>query len=257
VIRRAQPWLGTLVEIAVFDDQGALPLDQIESAMNRAFARVAQVHQAMSFQQHASELSCFNRMPCGTAFLATRDFLAVLNCAQTLYTLSGGLIDVCAGVTDSDGSFADIEINSVQATLNKRRDVRIDLSGIAKGYGVDTAVTTLLDAGVKGGWVNAGGDLRVFGCNKIPVHVRDPSDHSRTHLLCEISDSAFATSAVYEGARSSIVDPRRLVMMRAPQSWSVQAPTCILADALTKIIAISGNRCHPILRTLSATAYIL
>jgi FAD:protein FMN transferase len=257
VIRRAQHWLGTLVEIAIFNEQDVLSSGQIDRAMTLAFARTAQVHHSMSYQDPSSELSCFNRLPHGESFFATPDFLTVMQCAQSLYALSEGLFDVCAGVPEPMGSSADIEINEERASLRKRRDLRIDLSGIAKGHGVDVAVAALVDAGVTSGWVNAGGDLRVFGEKKIPVHVRDPSDHSRTHLLCELTDGALATSAVYEGALSTIVDPRRAALLPSPRSWSVQAPTCILADALTKIVAISGTTNHPIVAALSTNAYIL
>ena len=54
MIRRAQPWLGTLVEISVEDTAG-------QDAVTRAFAEVARLHGLMSFHDGASDVARINR----------------------------------------------------------------------------------------------------------------------------------------------------------------------------------------------------
>lgn len=44
-VQRAQPWLGTLVEIAVEGPDAV----HLNAAIERAFARIAAIHGAMSF----------------------------------------------------------------------------------------------------------------------------------------------------------------------------------------------------------------
>jgi thiamine biosynthesis lipoprotein len=101
-----------------------------------------------------------------------------------------------------------------------------------------------MDEGVKcgllGGWVNAGGDARVFGELKLPLQVRHPLKASRLVDLGAISSAAVATS-VLDGFTSQ----------------TVIAPTCMVADALTKIVFKTGNAQHPLLTHYSATAHII
>jgi len=76
------------------------------------------------------------------------------------------------------GTADDIEIGSGRARLH--RPVRVTLDGIAKAFAVDRAIRAMKIAGAGAGWVNAGGDLRVFGDGALPVaipirHVPDSS----------------------------------------------------------------------------------
>jgi thiamine biosynthesis lipoprotein len=41
------------------------------------------------------------------------------------------------------------------------------------------------------------------------------------------------------------------------RSASVRAPDCILADALTKVLILRGQRALPVLRTFSAQGYLV
>ena len=56
-MQRAQPWLGTLVEVAAAGADAA----SLNAAIGRAFARIAAIHGAMSFHDIDSELSHINR----------------------------------------------------------------------------------------------------------------------------------------------------------------------------------------------------
>ncbi len=56
MIRRAELWLGTLVEIAIDD-----PRSGADEAMAAAFAAIARVHRSLSLHDPQSELSRVNR----------------------------------------------------------------------------------------------------------------------------------------------------------------------------------------------------
>src|SRR6516165_9961186 len=58
-IRRAQPWLGTFVEIAA--SGGCDRQDDLQDAVDAAFDAVAQVHRLMSFHDAESDVSRLNR----------------------------------------------------------------------------------------------------------------------------------------------------------------------------------------------------
>jgi thiamine biosynthesis lipoprotein len=137
--------------------------------------------------------------------------------------------------------------------------VALDLGGIAKGHAVDRAVTALRAAGASAGLVNAGGDLRWFGSNAwMPVRVRNPTNPTVAVSLFEVQDAAVATSADYfRGAIGGLVDPRSHRLRSLGGSVTVVAPTCALADALTKVVALDHARAATILARHGAHAFHL
>jgi len=115
----------------------------------------------------------------------------------------------------------------------------LDLGGIAKGYAVDHAVARLRASGAAAGLVNAGGDLRVFGQRAwIPIRIRHSADPAMAAALFEVQDAAVATSGDYF-RREGLFDPRSRRARAYGGSITVVAPSCTLADALTKIVALT------------------
>ena len=53
------------------------------------------------------------------------------------------------------------------------------------------------------------------------------------------------------------MNPQNRTALNSEQSFSVIAPTAYIADALTKVVAISQNPLHPCLALFSAQAFIL
>lgn len=235
-LRRAQPWLGTMVEVGLLQVAG-----DPDRAFSAAFAAVARVHDAMSPQRPQSDLARFNAAPAGSEISCDPWTLAVLGAARDLGEASRGVFDV------SLGSGGDAAWGLRGDRLFKLRDgVRLDLGGIAKGEAVDCACEALLAAGVAAGWVNAGGDLRVFGALALPVQVRHPGDARRLVPLVEVREGAVASSvfdrAVYPSARHRAV--------------SVAAPRCRWADALTKVLALAPETGMRLLPRYDARAWL-
>jgi len=126
--------------------------------------------------------------------------------------------------------------------------VRIDLGGIAKGFAVDRAVETLRRHRVRCGIVNAGGDLAVFGAEERTVEVRDPRDPRRSIARLTVREAALASSAGrFDPARSirpqppAVIDPRDGGTARGVLGATVRAPTCMVADALTKVVMLAPD----------------
>jgi thiamine biosynthesis lipoprotein len=122
--------------------------------------------------------------------------------------------------------------------------IRIDLGGIAKGFAVDRAIDVLTGAGIPGGLVNAGGDLASFGPDGHRVHLRDPRDPRGVLGAVTVKDAALATSG-------GPFDP--FVGIRAHRS-AVVDPRCAVADALTKVVMIGGERSLAVLDHYGASA---
>jgi thiamine biosynthesis lipoprotein len=132
--RRAQPWLGTLVDIALADPGAAAP----QAAFDAAFAAIAAIHNAMSPQHPDSDLARFNTAIAGSALPCAARTRNVLQAARTLGEASDGIFDITLG---SGG----LSAWSLQGDrLHKHRDgARLDLGGLAKGYAVDAAIAAL------------------------------------------------------------------------------------------------------------------
>jgi thiamine biosynthesis lipoprotein len=241
--RRARPLLGTIVEIGVRAgaSPGAAPVDA-------AFAEIDSLQRLLSRFDAASDIARFNALPAGASLAPSAATLEVLGAAQTLFVASAGLFDISSGTAPDGWACHDGRLHK----LHPRAE--LDLGGIGKGYAVDRAVQRLIEHGAVAGWVNAGGDLRVFGDIELPISLRDESNGG-SRPFAGLADGAFATSHFGPSARS-----RLAVAATGPASGaahvSVAAPLCVWADALTKVVALSGDTSHPLLARHGALAWL-
>ncbi len=267
---RARPYLGTLVEIGAQGPGAA-------AAAEAAFAAVARIHQLMSVHEADSELSRVNRVAAHTPAAVSEDLWVVLKAAQALAEESGGLFDISVGSrlaalgllprhgaqpTGLAGDWRDVQLLPGRRVAFAR-PLRLDLGGIAKGYAVDCALRTLRQAGMTAAWVNAGGDLARFGTKLANLQVRHPADPTRLVPLLTWHAGAAATSAGYYAAMkngrplSALIDPRSGRPHTLERSITVLAKTALLADALTKVVALDPARATPLLAARGAHALIL
>lgn len=270
---RARPLLGTVVAIRA----GGAADATLALAMEAAFGAVAQVQRLMSVHDARSDVSRLNRAASGEPVAIHPWTSAVLAAAIGVGRATGFLFDcACAaplaarGFLPADavrpgptGTLADLELRP-DGTAVALRPLALDLGGIAKGFAVDRAIEALTAADVPEASVNAGGDLRIYGRAPQPVYVRDPSDPSRVHEIGHCRDVALATSAGYYARRAvgrchttPLYDPRTGKLRDQRVSVSVLAASCMLADALTKPVALTGRTDHGWLAGFGARALIL
>jgi thiamine biosynthesis lipoprotein len=273
-VRRARPLLGTLVEITAAGESQAA----VMRAIDAGFAAVTKVEALMSFHDRHSQLSRLNRLAHRTAVRVHPWTWDVLQCAQKLSRATHGLFDISIGHElvrmgylprlssprpNIKGDFRDIELLPGHR-VRFRRPLCIDLGGIAKGYAVDRAVAHLRACGAASGIVNAGGDLRVFGPVSRRVHLRDPANPGTLIPFADLSNGALGTSAAYfSRARwrgrtiTPLIHGRRRNATDTAFSISVSAPTCMLADALTKVALLKGPKARAAVRRLGGAMFIL
>ena len=246
-LRRARPLLGTLVELGV-------PADTADpaAALAAAFGVIARLQQALSRFDDDSDLARFARLPVGHSLALRPAGARALHAAQALRQASGGLFDISLGSAPSGWRCQGSRLHKLS------RAVQLDLGGIAKGLAVDEAVRTLRRAGCTAGWVNAGGDLRVFGPVALPLHLRN-EQRGGVITIGSLAEGAFATSHYGSGSRSRLHAPAAPGAPRAALASchvSVAAPRGLWADALTKVVALSGDADHPLLARLGARAWL-
>jgi thiamine biosynthesis lipoprotein len=278
VTRRARPALGTFVEIAA---TGASPFDR-DRAIAAGFAAVTRVHALMSFHERGSDLSRLNRARAECDIAVDPWTWQVLATAHELHEVSGGVFDIAvAPALQAAGLLPAIDGRRGEEMASAGRDpafalpapgrVRImrrgaalDLGGIAKGFAVDRAVDAMKRNGITAGVVNAGGDLADFGAAPQTVHLRDPRDPGRIMAVIEVANEAVASSGgridpfgAATVTTSAIVDPAHRALLPAGCGATVRAPSCMIADALTKVVMIAGERAGPVLRRYHACALLL
>lgn len=264
---RCKPLLGTFVEITTAGEMDT------SSEINEAFLAIEKVQALMGFHDPQSELSKINA---GAHIAPLRIDLwtaKVLNIALDIYQHSEGLFNCGIGqhlieaqLLPKHTHFEKRGIGSLEnlyfldsTTVRSDRPLCLDLGGIAKGFAVDMAVEILKSAKIPSGIVNAGGDLRVFGNDPQAIHLRNPANPHELIHLGDLSEGAVATSSLYfrnrdKKTKSFMVNPMSQEHLEFSESYSVLAKECVYADALTKVVGISGDPLHRCLRQFSAQA---
>ena len=241
-------------------------------------AELRSVNAQMSTWQPDSELSRFNRAGAGAWMPVSADLAGVVILAQDLARQSGGAFDVTVGPLVDLWGFGVRERRGVPGaeeiaataervghrSLEARRsppglrklvdDLRIDLSGIAKGHGVDRLAALLDLRGCTDYLIDIGGEVRVRGLSprrnpwRIGVELPEAGGGMETGTFLSLSDGAVATSGDYRNFRtvgdirfSHTIDPRTgRPVAHDMVSVTVLADTAALADGLATLINVLG-----------------
>lgn len=145
----------------------------------------------MSHWEAESDLGRFNRAGAGTWHTLPEAFFHVLNYAQAVARATGGACDPCAGelvnlwgfgptarydqpgfAPPAPGAVAlareriatrRVELDPARRRAFQPGGIQLDLSAVAKGYGVDTLALWLEGQGIRDYLVEVGGELRGAG----------------------------------------------------------------------------------------------
>jgi thiamine biosynthesis lipoprotein len=253
------------------------PVPGLQARIDR---RLDEVNASLSTYIEDSEINGFGRLRrAGEEFPVSRDFLRVMTTASRVFELSGGawdgtvrpLVDLWGfGPSRPVGEppdpakveallgevgFDQIEIRS-GALVKRRASVTLDLSSIAKGYGVDQVAALLRREGFSDFLVEIGGEVVGSGRREDggPWRVginrpRPEAAPDAVYRVVELGDRALATSGDYRiffesgGVRySHVLDPRTgRPVANGVVSVSVLAPDCTFADGLATAVMVMGK----------------
>lgn len=241
-------------------------------------AILKQVNDRMSTYDESSELSRFNRQRSTDWIGVSSSLLTVVREALRVSRLSSGAFDVTVGPVVNlwgfgpdprrEGIPTEAEIGAAVARVGYERlhirasppairkddpDVYVDLSAIAKGYGVDTVAAHLEDRGIENYLVEVGGELRAKG-NKAPANpwrigIERPTPTARVvEEVIRLSDGAVATSGDYRnffelnGERfTHEIDPRTgRPVTHNLASVTIISHSAMHADAMATALMILG-----------------
>ncbi|MFZ6657768.1 FAD:protein FMN transferase [Undibacterium sp. TJN19] len=271
-----------MVEISIADeviDGNTENNDSDHAAVfDDAFKQIALIHNLMSFHSSDSDLMKINHSSVGSVIPVDAHTYAVLQAAMEVCVASEGLFDIriagClmawAMLPSSSQKLPDYQPGKMAFHLTEDGQVHkqtadwLELGGIAKGYAVDMAISSLRQAGVKNACVNAGGDLRVIGDIPTQIMLRNPANPVEMNYALYLQDQALATSASYfsqkqteQGSYGALVNGQTGESVLTKSSVSVSARSCMLADALTKVVMASGEAEHSCLAQFGAQAIII
>lgn len=238
-------------------------------------AAVDQVDFRMSTWKPDSTLMRFNAAPCGEWIALPTDLITVLAAGLATTTATKGAFEMNVGQAVQAWGFgaAEIDLAAIQSAsaaprisaavaleldtghnrARKTAPLSLDLSGIAKGYGVDRLAEVLIGHGLTHALCAIDGELRALGPQKNDqswaVSVEDPTSPTRAaHAVLELADAAVATSGDYrhfvtvKGQRlSHTLHPQRMSpLVGAPASVTVIGQSCMLADAMATALMVMG-----------------
>lgn len=216
--------MGTTYHITLVADAGeSLTVDTagIETGVEKALVLI---NQQMSTYIDDSDLMRFNRSPLQEWQTLPEPLAEVLSISQRISERSDGAFDITVGPLVNLWGFGpeaqpeqvptEAEIATLQSQVgyhhlelngNRARrltDIELDLSAVAKGYGVDYVANWLESQGVKHYLVEIGGEVRLAGQSprgdawRIGVEQPAMLRHSG-RLALALSDIAMATSGDY------------------------------------------------------------
>jgi thiamine biosynthesis lipoprotein len=261
--------MGTVIEITLIaDDEEAA-----NKASLQAFQEIKRLETLMSPWLDSSDVTRINRSAGKERVKVSPETFEVIQKAQEISELSEGGFDITIGpltelwrkarekkipppvedVKEKLGlvNFKNIEMYQEGKVFLKKKDMAIDLGGIAKGYAVDRAFELLKSLGYRNLIVNAGGDLRVGGLkNNQPwsIGIQNPRESKKILARISVSNMAVATSGdyekffIYEGKRyHHIFNPKDGFPTEGSQSVTIIAKDCITADGLATAIFVLGS----------------
>ncbi|CCU72230.1 FAD:protein FMN transferase [Thalassolituus oleivorans] len=276
ILHISGPTMGTQYHIS-WVDTGDVSEEALQALVD---SRLREINHSMSTYDKSSELSLLNQRKDvdPEAWIdVSADLMAVLRDADEVSRYSVGRLDVTVGPLVNRWGFGPDDERGVPSTeeiaklleqvgmkslilsrdknqIRMLRPLYIDLSAVAKGWGVDEIGRLLASHGVNNYLVEIGGELRTRGSKpegawSIAVErpVSTVADR-QAELILSLGDNAVATSGDYRnyyeegGVRySHTIDPLTGYPIRhALASVTVVHDSCSLADAWATALNVAG-----------------
>lgn len=238
----------------------------LAAGVQAAFGRVTR---QMSQWEPDSDLSRFNRTPAGEWRAIPPEFAHVVAAALEIAAASAGAFDPALGAITERWGFGSagpvarvpgdapaaerrVEFDAANSRIRRSEGAALDLSGIAKGYGVDLAAIWLLGQGVRHFLLELGGEVRGEGIRPDGqpwwVDVEMPPTASIPPWRIALHDLSAATSGHYR--RGFVADGRHYSHSFDPRtgrpivsgvaSVTVLHRDCMMADGWATALTVLG-----------------
>ncbi|MDA3814458.1 MAG: FAD:protein FMN transferase [Candidatus Cloacimonetes bacterium] len=244
--------MDTLVDIKIETKQ-----KNTNELIDNAFKLMEDYEYKFSFYNNESPIWKFNNSKIDSLYI-DEELKEMLNISGELFHKTNSHYDITIGALSEIWDFnkeiipsnEDIK-SAIQVTnfeklkirneyLHKPVGMKINLGSLAKGFIVDEVVKYLKQQNVISGFVNAGGDMRIFGRKKsFKIGIQHPRSESNEMIdVINVRNKAVVTSGDYEryfvkeGIRyHHIIDPLTGYPSQNAISVTVVTETALMADA--------------------------
>ena len=269
--------MGTTYNVTVVDNPLSLSKEDLKKRIEETLNAV---NEKMSNWYEQSEITTINNDKRGKPIDLSQELFDVINISTDIHNRSNGAFDITAaplinlwgfGPNKSERKIPSVsEVNAALELVGQTRllklipglnqlkkrnsEVSINLSAIAKGYGIDRIARTLREEKIQNFLVEIGGDLITSGTNKNgkawSIGIESPKVGSQiVQSVIKIKDQAMATSGDYKnffeknGIRySHIIDPKTGYPIRHKTlSVTVLAKSAALADGWATAMLVLGK----------------
>jgi len=244
---------------------------EAQAMARAAIAEVQRIEAKYSRYQPDSIVSRINAAAGGQAVACDEETWSLLNYADALYQSSDGLFDITSGVLRRAWNFYDhrlpapADLDGLRQLIGWRRVEReaqavrlpeagmeLDFGGFGKEYAADRAGAVLAAKGLRHGYVNLAGDMRVLGPkpdgSSWMIGIQDPRDKTAILATIPVERGGLATSGDYErffeldGKRyCHILDPRNGQPVTHWRTVSVVAPLAVVAGNCATIAMLKQS----------------
>ncbi|MBN1973707.1 MAG: FAD:protein FMN transferase [Sedimentisphaerales bacterium] len=269
-----------------------------QQAATDAFAEMEKVDDLMSDYKDNSDIGIVNKEAFQRAVQVSESTFEVIRRSVVFSKLTDGAFDITVGpLVDLFRKSRETQIAPTKEEIEKTKTkvgyeklildetnrtvkftvegMRLDLGGIAKGYGVDKAIEAIQKTGVIGAMVDIGGNIRCFG---IPakgkktwlVGIQNPNlvaekDNDELVMKLKITNESISTSGNYQqfviidGKRySHIIDRRTGTGAEGLSSVTIISNNAADADALSTAVSVIGvEKGLALIETIDDTEAIL
>ena len=266
------PTMGTTYTVKFYTTENVKKPSDLKGGVDAALVRV---NKLMSTYDPNSELSVFNKLPENQFSNISEDMAYVIDKALLISEMSGGEYDITIGPLVNLWGFgpgnredkvpSELLIDEAKSRvgyhylkldgrkLTKEKNIYVDLSSIAKGYGVDMVAQVLQGRGVENYLIEIGGEILSKGVKadgtSWKVAIESPAGgHGIVERIMSVTDISIATSGDYRnyfeknGVRySHTISPKtgRPITHRLV-SVTVVDKTTTMADGLATAITVLG-----------------
>lgn len=265
--------MGTTYNVKYVVPEGSEPQQDLKKKIDK---RLNEINALMSTYDTTSELSRFNQNRFTKPYPVSAETLTVVNEALRLGQMSNGVLDITVGPLVNLWGFGPNKRPETVPTEQQINDVRkyvgldkisttdnalvkshpmlyVDLSTIAKGYGVDQVAELLAQHEINNFLVEIGGEMRLKGHrgngDEWLVAIEKPVSSERAvQKILSVGENAIATSGDYrnyyeqDGKRySHLIDPRTgKPITHNLVAVTVVTPSSMTADGLATALIVMG-----------------
>jgi thiamine biosynthesis lipoprotein len=263
--------MGTRFEVTATADSK----EKAQQAVQIGIAEIQRIESLISSWQKTSQTSEINRNAGVKAIMVDKELYDLIERSIKVSKLTKGAFDISFASMERlykfdkgdhplpdrktlTESIAKIDYQNIilnredRSVFLKEKGMRIGFGGIGKGYAANKAkqVMMALD-GVKGGVVNASGDLVVWGDNGSEedwkIQISDPMDINKSLGSIGVKNASVVTSGdyerffTYEDKRyAHIINPKTGIPTSGIKSATIVCPDAELGDALATSIFVLG-----------------